>query len=86
MNDITMIIIGGKMFAGKWAESENGKSLLVEAIEYVQMLNPQHGMVISGSILGDIAVPEDAIVITLSKDSPYYQQYFKTNANIHGVN
>ena len=90
MNKLTLLILGQRTFGGKLtgvAGVEEGKWILVDAIEFLSIYDQSNkSMIISGLIIGDLSVPEDGVLVEVSKSSPYYDQYFRVSGNIHGVN
>lgn len=80
MGKIVLIMTdNNKMFGGKL---EDG--VVWDCVEFALMAHPQTGNIVcNGVILGTmLRTPTNSITIELSSNSPFYQAYYKTTANI----
>jgi len=84
VSDLTLIIYQNKTFGGKFKGSDNEEleDTLVDAVEFLTMVDPSRGIMIMGLKFGDIFIPDEALVAAMTKDSSYYNPYFETTSNI----
>jgi len=82
--DLAIIISHNKLFVGRFRENpdEEKQDSLINAVEMLTIMDPKGGLLIIGNRFGDIFIPEEALVATMTKDSNYYDSYFKTTAGI----
>lgn len=82
--EIWFVIVGQRMFAGKYAKEGmlSGKEVLVDSIEFLNLMNQRGDVNITGYLLGDMDLPQNAVIGRLSKDSPYFKAYYQVAGNL----
>ena len=84
MSKVVLLVYMHRMFGGKLALDEQQNEVLLDCVEFMFVPHPQNGNIMStGVILGTmITLPTDRVIVELTKNSPLYQTYYRTTANI----
>lgn len=96
-NELYVFIVGGRTFGGRaleeggiekiedarGADKEERAIEIIDCVEFIPAMNNQGSLSIIGVLMGDIEdIPEDCLIIKVSKKSLYYQSYVKTTSGI----
>ena len=84
--ELKFLISGTRLFVGKSAQ-ESGFSLskremLVDTVEFMNIVDGRGQVNSLGILLGDMNIPEGSLTGILAKDSIYRRVYFQTTSNL----
>ena len=71
-----------KIFVGKMEEGII-TNRITDVVDFAAMFHPQHGMILNGVLVGNMAIPENSITVDVTKDSPYWQAYFQASGKLN---
>jgi len=86
-NKLMLILWNQKTFAGRYAKEESSKEFLLNAVEMLNLVNPQNGGVaVLGLRLGNMEIPKEGIIrVEMDKFSLYWEPYFRTVSGLKAV-
>lgn len=79
-NGLYFTLIQNHIFVGK--ALKEFPDILVDVIEFIPMINQAGGINLQAVILGELTMPEERVIIKLSKESPYWVAYYKASLKI----
>lgn len=83
-NELTLVIINGKYYAGKISHEEN-EIWLIDVVEFTVVIQQAGQIAIMGLFLGDLNLKENdpnIIYGVITKNSSFYKPYYHTSSNI----
>lgn len=79
-NGLYFNLIQNHIFVGK--ALKEFPDLLIDAIEFIPVINQEGGINLQAVILGELTMPKECVIIKLSKESPYWVAYYKASLKI----